>query len=460
MTPMARLAWFSPMPPARSGVAVYSAEIVAALRATHLVHVFTDEPIAAAARASGAPPEFIRSAHDFVWLNQRDPYDLTVYQLGNSSSHDFAWPYLVRYPGLLVLHDVHLHHARAAALLRQKRADDYRVEFGASDPNGVRDLAELAVRGFDSFLHYDRPMTDLVVDASRMTAVHSPLAAAALQEAHPDATIERIRLGHGTMVSDTARQEDRARIRGQHGIPADAVVFGVFGGLTPEKRIPQILAAFAATRAYAPEAHLLLVGAPAAHYDVIDAVRTRQLDSAATITGYVDDDTFTACLAACDVSLNLRWPSAREVSGPWVRALAAGCATVTMDLWHTADVPGLDPRSWTVMHGDTTLTTPEPVTVKIDILDEDHSLRLAMRRLATDHALRERLARAGVVWWQAEHAHDAMLADYQRVIGRALQMRRASAHVGPTFRSCEPADSWLRSLLEPFGITGNLWSRI
>ena len=29
---------------------------------------------------------------------------------------------------------------------------------------------------------------------------------------------------------------------------------------------------------------------------------------------------------ACDVSLNLRWPTAREMSGPWLRALAAGTA--------------------------------------------------------------------------------------------------------------------------------------
>jgi glycosyltransferase involved in cell wall biosynthesis len=460
MSRMARLAWFSPMPPARSGVALYSTEIVAALRATHRVQVFTDEPLAAAARASGIPPEFIRSAHDFVWLNQREPYDLTVYQLGNSSAHDFAWPYLGLYPGLVVLHDVHLHHARAAALLRQNRADDYRAEFAASDPEGAGDLAELAVRGFDSFLHYDRPMTRLVVDASRVTAVHSPLAAAALAEAHPDATIERIRLGHGTLISEADRREARTRIRAQHGIPADAVVFGVFGGLSPEKRIPQILAALEATRAYTPAAHLLLIGAAAEHYDVSGDVRRRQLDSATTITGYVDDETFTAYLAACDVSLNLRWPSAREVSGPWVRALAAGCSTVTMDLWHTADVPGLDPRSWTVIHAAETLTTPEPVTVKIDILDEDHSLRLAMRRLAVDPALRERLARAGVAWWQAEHAHEAMLADYEGVIGRALNLRRASGHAGPTFRSGVPADSRLRSLLEPFEIAGNLWSRI
>src|SRR5690242_12432175 len=73
MSPMARLAWFSPMPPARSGVAVYSADIVERLRGSHEVHVFVDEPVARVAGAAGIPRAQIRSAHDFVWLQQLNP---------------------------------------------------------------------------------------------------------------------------------------------------------------------------------------------------------------------------------------------------------------------------------------------------------------------------------------------------------------------------------------------------
>ena len=41
-------------------------------------------------------------------------------------------------------------------------------------------------------------------------------------------------------------------MRGVHGIPDEAVVFGVFGGLTPDKRISQILAALETVIPYAP----------------------------------------------------------------------------------------------------------------------------------------------------------------------------------------------------------------
>ena len=53
----------------------------------------------------------------FTWRHRRQPYDLVVYQLGNSRAHDFMWSFLFRYPGLLVLHDAQVHQARALWLL-------------------------------------------------------------------------------------------------------------------------------------------------------------------------------------------------------------------------------------------------------------------------------------------------------------------------------------------------------
>jgi hypothetical protein len=58
-----RFAWFSPLPPTRSGIAVYSAELLPLLRARRwTIDVFT-----------------AANAHEFVWQNRRHPYDLTIY---------------------------------------------------------------------------------------------------------------------------------------------------------------------------------------------------------------------------------------------------------------------------------------------------------------------------------------------------------------------------------------------
>jgi glycosyltransferase involved in cell wall biosynthesis len=478
-----RLAWFSPFPPVSTGIAACSAELVAALgQRGHDVDLYPES-----------------AAHDFVWRCRRAPYDLVVYQFGNSSHHDYEWAYALNYPGLVVLHDTHLHHARAAFLLREKRADAYRAELRWNHPEVPPDVAELAVAGFDSRLYYDWPMVRSLVEASRLVAVHGEGARAELMSRLPfedrgsrvedraslslrssdldprASNVVSIRLGHGVPVSAERERRARVAVRATHGIPEDAVVFGCFGGLTPEKRIPQILAAFRAVLAHAPGARLLFAGAPAAHYDIAADIAAQGLADRVTMTGYLDsDEDLTDHLAACDVTLNLRWPTARETSGPWLRALAASKATVVTDLVHLGDVPSLDPRSWTAQSQEAggwrleagaeateeriSVHSPQPPTsnlqppicVAIDILDEDHSLRLAMRRLASDAALREQLGRAAREWWEREHSLEAMVEDYERVMRDAA--RRPAPRVELPAHMRNPGDRTLRTLIEPFGL--------
>lgn len=445
-----RLAWFSPFPPVRTGIAGRSAELVDAL--------------AARGHAIDRYPE--ASAHDFVWRRRRAPYDLVVYQFGNSSHHDYAWAYALNYPGLVVLHDTHLHHARAAFLLRERRIAEYRAEFAWNHPEISPDVAELAVAGFDSRLYYDWPMVRSLVESSRLTAVHGEGARAELlrsleargasgaaREGHD---VVAIRLGEGEPVTADRERRARAAVRARHGVPEEAVVFGCFGGLTPEKRLPQVLAAFRALLPHAPDARLLLAGAPAAHYDIAADIAAHGLTGRVTLTGYLEtDEDLTDHLCACDVTLNLRWPTARETSGPWLRALAAGRATVMTDLTHLGDVASLDPRSWTVQTtGSRKPEAGSAACVAIDILDEDHSLRLAMRRLAADAALRAALGRAAREWWVREHSLEAMVEDYERVMRAAVS--RPEPHVDLPAHMRNAGDRTLRALVAPFGIAGVL----
>ena len=435
------------MPPDRSGVAACSAELVRALSGSEFnIDVFVD--------ASVEPPPFgCRSAHDFLWGHQQKRYDAIVYQLGNSRLHRYIWPYVFRYPGISVLHDAHLHHARAAALLSAGRRDDYRREFAANHPGTNPDVAELAVAGFNNHLYFYWPMRRLVVERSLLTAVHSPSLARLLKEEMPEAEIETVRLGHGIEVHPDEAAAFRARIRERHGIAPDAIVFGCFGGLTPDKRLPQVLAAFAATRARVPSARLLLAGEVAGNYALETDLDRFGVRRDAVVTGYIEEEAdLTAHIAASDVALTLRWPTAREISGPWLRCLAAGVPTITVQLAHLAHVPALDPRTW---RPASVIDDPrgEAVTVALDILDEDHSLQLAMVRLARDPDLRDRLASAGRRYWRTHHAPELMAADYRRLIAKARSVSaparsaaEAPAHLAQHGRAA------LQELLAPFGL--------
>jgi hypothetical protein len=160
-----RVAWFSPLPPEPSGVAVYNRHLLASLDAELAIDRFVDarrHSTAVELQLRGMLPgsrhaphsRRVFDAHDFIWKHERQPYDVIVYQLGNASCHDYIWAYLARYPGLVVLHDPRLHHARARQLLKHGRFDDYRREFWYDHPDATRDFVEYAVEGLGGSIYY------------------------------------------------------------------------------------------------------------------------------------------------------------------------------------------------------------------------------------------------------------------------------------------------------------------
>jgi glycosyltransferase involved in cell wall biosynthesis len=443
-----RLAWFSPLPPGRSGIAAYSADLLAELGQRHQIEAFVDAPGDAVRErtlphaplesrdvaAGSAGPVAIAgatrlSAHDFVWRQARAPYDLTVFHLADSAQHDFVWPYLFQWPGLTVLHDGRVHPSRSRALLTQHRHDDYRAEFAWNHPEVAPAAAELAVNGYEGPFSCQWPMIRTVLAASRLVATHARGALAELEATSAGRPLEYLAPGDGGSIArpGAGTDETAARVRTALGLPASAVVFGVFDPLGHEWRVPQILRAFGGVLARTADARLLLAGPRDPQVDVDGLAGALGLSDVTRVVDLASMDpgmTLDVAAAATDVTLALRWPAGLDTPGTWLRALAAGRATVILDLVHLADVPALDPRTWQrhAPRDASASADADAVTVGIDVMDEDHSLRLALQRLATDAPLRARLGQAARAYWEARHTPARMVDDYARAIARAAAM--------------------------------------
>ena len=403
-----RIAWFSPLPPTRSGIAAYSAEVLPLLTTRgHEIEIFT------AAAAS-----------DFVWKQRRSPYDLTVYQLGNAECHDYMWAYLFRYPGLVVLHDAQLHQSRALALTRRwmPRRDDYHEEFRANHPDAPADIANLVAAGLGGSLFHLWPMITLVIETARLTVVHNQLLREALQRRYPAARLDHVTMGVrdplDAPIADSKLRAIRERLR----IPPEAMVVAAFGGVTREKRLDVLFNAIGGIADRHPQLHVMLAGPTTDHYDVATEARRWGIADRVHLAGYVPDTELPAYLATADVCACMRWPSNGETSASWLRCLAAGRATIITDLEYLCDVPTVDPRGWRRLDISPPEATRPPVAVSIELIDELHSLQLALDRLVGEPSLRSSLGTAGRGWWQRHHQLTAMAAAYDRVLSAAATM--------------------------------------
>lgn len=428
---MLRVACFSPVRPVKSGIAHYTSELLPLLADRYGFDLFVDGP----PEQFASPDSRVRlfNAYDFIWKNLEHPYDLVIYQLGNAPCHDYMWAYVARYPGLVVLHDGQLHHARGRMLLQrlQPRRDEYRQEFRFDHPDANPDLAELGAVGLLGSLTYLYPMLRSVVESSRSVLVHNHWLAEQIREAHPGSRVDVVEMG---VPASGARVDAHRQVRSRHHIAENAVVFTAFGKVTPEKRLRETLRALAAVVESVAHGHLLIAGEMVEGYDLQSEANTLGIADRITFAGYVADEDIDDYLAATDVCLCMRWPTSRETSASWLRCLAAGKPTISTDLVHTVDVPTLDPRNWSVVAGpsarDGTVPDagdsprePQPVGVSIDILDEGHSLKLALRRLSADEKLRALLGANASHLWAERFRLEAMVAGYELVIARLLQSR-------------------------------------
>jgi len=229
-------------------------------------------------------------------------------------------------------------------------------------------------------------------------------------------------------------------------VPADAVVVGAFGGVTPEKRLPELLAAIGTLAERQPHLHVLVVGAPAAHYDIVADAAARGLAARVHVTGFVDDREFGAYLAATDICACMRWPSNGETSASWWRAMAAGRATIITDLVHQPELPVIDPRGWRTLGP----AGAAPVAVAIPILDEHRTLVETLEVLGKSAMTRAEIGGAARRYWQAHHTLERMADAYVALLPRAAA-RPAPAVDLPAHLRVE-GDERLAALLAPFGI--------
>jgi glycosyltransferase involved in cell wall biosynthesis len=284
--------FFSPLPPAPTGVADYSAALLPLLRSFGAVEI---------------SPETC---------------DVALYHVGNNSLHRDIYRRALTHPGVVVLHDAVLQHLLLGMLDANEYAEEFEYNYGEKYGDGARDLGrqlweQRALSGADVryFMH---PMLKRIVTASRAIIVHNPAAAALVREHAPRAHVFEI--PHLFQRPPLPSSEETLRFRAALGLPPETLLIGTFGHQRETKRLTVILRAFQRS---GTDAHLLVSGkfiSTAFENGIAPLLQHPGIIR----TGYLPEPELWRYAAAADLCINLRYPSAAETSGIGVRMMGIG----------------------------------------------------------------------------------------------------------------------------------------
>jgi glycosyltransferase involved in cell wall biosynthesis len=319
-----RIAHFSTLPPSTSGIADYCAALLPELAHDAEVDLFWDEPTPLSHSFR------VYVTRDFERVHAR--YDAIIYHLGNSAQHGVIYETLLRYPGIVVLHDGTLHHFLVDRTLHRGDAPAYLREMAyAHDAQGY-DAAVMIARGAGVYPFYRFPLIRRVVDVSRGVLVHSDTIRRAVLAARPNARVQVIDHFAFPATAPTQSREERLR---HLNFPREAFVVSSLGGVGHGKRVKVVLDGFMKFAEQEPRARFIWVGERSPEYDW----RRLHLSDKIIFTGRVTDEELSNYLALTDVAVNLRFPTSGEASGAVMRLLAYGKPTLVSHAGWFAELP-------------------------------------------------------------------------------------------------------------------------
>lgn len=336
-----KIAWLSPLPPQRSGIAYYSYSIIKALKSHLDIDLYYDNELPA--------PELRNEFSVYpmsVFPERRERYDEVIYHLGNHSGfHKTIYQLAWKYPGTIVLHDYNLSAFMHDAFYLQ--ADWQLYEQALVDSNGERDHQGLL--GLVPQLRRNvngLPMSHAVVNKSRKVVVHHQWVKHQFKN---NDHIDVIPLFGEISFSPTSEQI--AKFREKFGINDTHFLISCMGFVNRNK-LPELqVNVVKKLLAQGFPLHLVFAGETSPEVrSVQEEVEASEFRQYITFTGYLDETDYLSALFASDVVINLRNPSMGEGSLTLIHALAAGKPTIVSDANQYREFP--DRVCWKLTHDE------------------------------------------------------------------------------------------------------------
>ncbi len=310
-----KINWFSPLLPARTDIAHYTARILPALESSAQITLWTHQP------------EWDRELENHARVRRidlrRPPWpelnqaDVNFYNIGNNPLyHGAIWQVSLQQPGIVVLHDFHLHHFFDGLYRAQWRdlkgyMNVMGFYYGEEGRRSARESYMNQGRDIDRMAQL-YPLTRLALRNAFGVVTHT-------REAYEDLRSETSLLAAYAPLPFAARDVRRERPAKRDEAQSFRLI--VFGHIGRNRRLDALLDALSHHPAR-DRFRLDIYGEVEEMSRLRSRIRKLELKKLVHVHGFVPEAELERALAEADLAVNLRYPTVGEASGSQLRIWA------------------------------------------------------------------------------------------------------------------------------------------
>ena len=302
-----KLAYLSPLPPEKSGIADYSAEILPELSKHYDIDLITNLDVISDPYLDKNFKKFkIDDFHKYA-----DKYDRIIYHFGNSIFHVQLYHLLEQYPGIVILHDFFI--GGVFYCMAEIAPESHELHHQIFESHGYHALLKYWNNLVDGMWEY--PANRQVIEMSSGVIVHSQHAMNLCNSWYGGSVAKQVKIA--MLPRKVAEETDRIGARKRLGIRDDTFLVCAFGYMGSTKLNDRLLTAWLLSDlSSVNKCRLVFVGEggggpyEATLRKTIHAVGKVNIK----ITGFVSAVVYKDYLAAADVGVQLRTKSRGETS--------------------------------------------------------------------------------------------------------------------------------------------------
>ncbi len=289
-----RINWISPLPPAVSGVAVYSYELIRILRDNFNMDI------------KAITPDRINEIEKGNSIN--------IYSLGNHPEHERTYNMLIKQQGIVLIHDLNIHDLMYFLTMSKGKKIKYISYLLMEKDITNRDIETLLYSDFENrkSLFYKYNMITEAVLMNNHFIVHTDNALETIKSINPKANI--LKINHFSIWHDYKPLNLQKR----------EIIISVFGYMSKNKKIEEIIKAFSKFIKKAKNDYLLRFVGKDADIDTNKLIELYGIKSYTEIISNASNDEYLTLMKESDFAINMRIPSNGEVSGNMIKFMGFG----------------------------------------------------------------------------------------------------------------------------------------